>query len=691
MMKSGILLFVFACCLSSIFAQNITSSWEKMDLPTDQSPTDIVFINADTGFIICEGDVLLKTIDGGDTWMQKENIPLKSLKFTDNKLGYGFGNDNILMTTDYGETWNEIDVPESDPLKDLSFINEHVGYVGVGSDILLKTVDGGKNWQDFDFYFSDYPMEPVSIGDVETVNVINDTIILVSGSTLDWVFQTRSSSFYRVINDTVIEYVGGEMYVTFTDVHVVDGDFAYAVGSRVEEFTNDPDGAAAYLIEENGTSWKGLDISHPNRYWALSGISMLDKSTGFVNGRIFQYSQESYNGALVYYTTDGISWNQQYLPRTLMLGNVVQTDTHTAYAISGSDVIRTSTGAKSIKLELPDEIQLTCHQEYIIHPQVDVTEINDLTYNWDPITNLSDPNIAEPIIVGEEIEYILTVSEGNLSIADTVRISILQSEPPAISHVTVDETEKLNKVVLGFSEGMPAETFIVFKETSSTDVFEEIGRIQSNEELFFIDSVSNASQRSSKYKITMIDSCGIETNMSQHHTSIHLSVNADQTGDCDLAWNAYEGFDVLKYRLWRGTQEGDLELLDSISGTSTSYTDQSTPEGALYYRVEALSMDSEFLVSSISNLADNGFATLSETDFSSRIFFHPNPTKDFLKVSSDLREPVEIEIYDLFGKNVMHQTICGNQILDLRPLVEGIYIIKLSTGTQMDKRRIIKL
>ena len=155
-MRSKVLLFVFGCCLSTISAQNITSSWEKMDFPTDQSPTDIVFVNADTGFIICEEDVLLKTTDGGDTWTQKENIPLKSLKFTDNKLGYGFCNDNILMTTDYGETWNEIDVPEYNLLKDLSFVNEHVGYVGGESDILLKTVDGGNNWVDFDFYFSDY-------------------------------------------------------------------------------------------------------------------------------------------------------------------------------------------------------------------------------------------------------------------------------------------------------------------------------------------------------------------------------------------------------------------------------------------------------------------------------------------------------------------------------------------------------
>jgi len=691
-MKTRLLLIILGCSLTIISAQNITSSWEQLNLPSDQSLRDIVFVNRDTGFITCSGDILLKTTDGGENWSVKENIPLNTIKFIDDEVGYELSGDTILMTIDCGETWSTINVPATG-LSDVSFRNENVGYVVGVNDLFQKTVDGGLNWTDirWEIREGEEILEVVEFGDLQSVNIINDTIVLFSNHVMD-IQYGMTNNFFRVINDTIFEPVYNDNLFSCRDVHVVDENFACLAGYQNAEGGRDSDGGRAFKLENLASSWSGLGISYRNNYWELHSISMINASTGFACGRAIQMGPDMYHGPLVFHTTDGISWNQQFIESNKNIKRAVQADNLTAFAISGTNAYKSTEGAKSIKLELPDKVLMKCHDYYSMETQVDFSEITDATYSWDPIMNLSDPNIANPTVYGtDSIEYILTVSGGGLSISDTVTIVVTeQFAPPAISYVSIDETENKNSIVVKPNADLPAGTYKIFKETTSTDVYEEIGDIQANEELVFIDSISNPDQKSSKYKISMVDLCGVETFMSQHHKTIHLTVSTDQSGDCDLIWDSYEGFNVLKYRIWRGSQYNSLVLIDSLSGTSNSYSDQATPDGKLYYKIEALPDGDEQTGTSMSNIADNGVATFSESYLRQSISFYPNPIDDFLEVSSDIQEPISIVIIDLFGKTVMQKSMSGNDKIDLRSLTEGMYIMRITHGIHNDEYKIIK-
>jgi photosystem II stability/assembly factor-like uncharacterized protein len=113
----------------------------------------VEFLNADTGFVANGDGEIFRTLDGGVNW--------------DSTLISGFGNPNavhfpsiqvgyianywgsIAKTTDMGITWSIISQPTSNPIWDIHFVSDTVGYAVGGdgiSSLILKTIDGGSNW-----------------------------------------------------------------------------------------------------------------------------------------------------------------------------------------------------------------------------------------------------------------------------------------------------------------------------------------------------------------------------------------------------------------------------------------------------------------------------------------------------------------------------------------------------------------
>jgi len=119
------------------------------------------FVTADIGYIIInlhEGDVfwtyksgaeLLKTTDGGDTWISINNrlyedfnmIPFQCY-FEDEKHGFLCGGSRIVYTVDGGKTWKqEYDNPSSDyALNKMIFTSLKTGFAVGNNGLLLKRI-----------------------------------------------------------------------------------------------------------------------------------------------------------------------------------------------------------------------------------------------------------------------------------------------------------------------------------------------------------------------------------------------------------------------------------------------------------------------------------------------------------------------------------------------------------------------
>lgn len=107
-------------------------------------------INSSTAYCLNNDGWIYKTIDSGNTWINKYLYfhNLRDVYFINLSKGFCIGeNGVILITNDEGESWTEVFSGTLETLYEIDFINENVGYIAGGSGIVLKTMDGGYTWQ----------------------------------------------------------------------------------------------------------------------------------------------------------------------------------------------------------------------------------------------------------------------------------------------------------------------------------------------------------------------------------------------------------------------------------------------------------------------------------------------------------------------------------------------------------------
>ncbi len=139
------------------------SSWKIVEPSINLFPsqllnlTDVFFTDYQHGF--CVGmignvngadqvGVLIKTFDGGETWIREDySYPLNSVFFANSSKGWVGGNlGTMLFTSDGGATWTNQTIGNSVSVRDVAFRDENFGLAASYGSI-LKTTNGGANWE----------------------------------------------------------------------------------------------------------------------------------------------------------------------------------------------------------------------------------------------------------------------------------------------------------------------------------------------------------------------------------------------------------------------------------------------------------------------------------------------------------------------------------------------------------------
>lgn len=126
------------------------NTWIRLQIPN--VTVNKTFFTTDLiGHAACTNGTMLKTIDGGVTWYSTmtSNVTPSSfftVYFINQNIGFSTReHDYLYKTIDGGETW--IQIPNiNDALYSFSFLNENVGYAAGEHGVIFKTVDGGLTW-----------------------------------------------------------------------------------------------------------------------------------------------------------------------------------------------------------------------------------------------------------------------------------------------------------------------------------------------------------------------------------------------------------------------------------------------------------------------------------------------------------------------------------------------------------------
>ncbi|MBN1186604.1 MAG: VCBS repeat-containing protein [Bacteroidales bacterium] len=353
----------------------------------------------------------------------------------------------------------------------------------------------------------------------------------------------------------------------------------------------------------------------------------------------------------------------------------------------------------SVILTEPEPININLEYSEIICPEsndgyIDISVSGGTpaySYKW------SNDSTTEDINNLETGEYIITVTDDN-NCSETEIITINPAVPYAEEEICLVSVNAANKnmVIWEKTSDKGIVTYNIYRETINVGEYESIGSVPFENLSVFVDTTSNAKQRSYQYKLAIVDTCDNESEKSNYHRTMLLQVSVGINA-YNLEWDDYEyeggGFIFSKFYIYRGQSEDSLEIIDSIGANYLTYIDENPPEGLLFYQVAGVkpegcsptgmkkSITSEDYILSYTNVEDNGITGINDMNYTHNVRIYPNPFSDktIIEFPNPDNNNYQLIITTISGKTVaIIENIKTNKVeFEKGILPSGFYMIEL--------------
>lgn len=292
-------------------------------------------------------------------------------------------------------------------------------------------------------------------------------------------------------------------------------------------------------------------------------------------------------------------------------------------------------------------------------------------------------------------------------------IQIIGVETQDICVVTVDQAINKNIVVFQKSQTSNPAAYNIYRESTAANVYTLEATIPGDSLSEYVDMTSQPDARSYRYKITVVDSCGNESDSSYAHKTIHLNVNLGVPAtNVNLIFEAYEGFDYGSYEIHRRQNQSQDIVIATIPSNLLSYTDTQAPVGAdsLYYYVEMLSpstcsSDYKVMAGRNYNSGKSNTSGLRYTDptaivegnniFNAEVYPNPNNGQFTLEIRNTFaNQETTVSIFDMQGRLLFEEqgiASKGTNIkqFDLSSYAKGAYHIQVRNSKGVINKKVV--
>jgi hypothetical protein len=275
-------------------------------------------------------------------------------------------------------------------------------------------------------------------------------------------------------------------------------------------------------------------------------------------------------------------------------------------------------------------------------------------------------------------------------------------DPIEICLVTVDSTTNTNLVVWEKPITTGIDHFNIYRETSQAGLYQLVGSVLYSDESIYNDLVASPNVRSWRYKISSVDDCGNESELSLSHKTIHLVISHGLGNDINLFWDSYEGFNYSNFIVRKHTNAAGWTTIQTMPNNLFTFTDQALDTDGLFYEVTvaAPSLCSSTKIAQDFNTTrsnrDNRLSTGQPNSLSELlnqvVNIYPNPANNFLNVENSSSQIIEARILDQTGRVISSTTLVPGQTkIDCGKLAMGVYNLELhSLGAKTLKRFVIE-
>jgi photosystem II stability/assembly factor-like uncharacterized protein/PKD repeat protein len=555
-------IILFFSLINNIMAQS--GGWTELTTSYTGNFKDVYFVTPTVGYAVGGNNtsgVIYKTTNGGTSWAATviTGSSLESVWFVNSTDGYVAGsNGKVYKTTNGGSSWVAQSTGTTDGLKTVQFPASTTGYAAGGST-LIKTINSSSSWS------------AVTLPSVGSNTIANGAFF--SNSSTGVVYGS-----YNFINGWIAYTTNGgtswalPVFTTtasINDVYFTSGSVGYAVGNA----------GWIYKTTNAGSSWTALSSGVTTN---LNGIFFYNSNIGYVVGD---------SGLVLKTVNAGANWVVQNSGVNTNLQDVHAPGTSIAFiAGDNNKLLKTTSGGVSLSVNVADD-SVYCNGYTNLHAIVSYNGNGTVTYSWSPSTGLSSTTdsvvTAGPLSAPQT--YVVTVTDGSLTATDTVTVNVVALPSDSICIVAVDSLTNHPIVVFEKHISGPIEYYKIYRESNVAGIYDSIGYLPADSAGVFVDSSANVNVRQYAYKISNVDSCGYESNLSGAHKTMHLQVNAGSGGVWNLIWTPYEGLFVQSYEIWRGSDTINMTMIGTVPGSNVSYTDLNPPAGLLYYHVRIVS------------------------------------------------------------------------------------------------------
>jgi len=698
------------------------SDWVQQSTGTTNYLYSEFFTNSDTGYVVGSSGIILKTTNGGTSWItQISNISydLNSLYFIQADTGYVVGNSgNVLKTTNGGINWIAQNTGISSlQLHSVYFSDNNIGFVAgydnsYGMASIIKTINGGLNWS----------VQHVNAHQINSMFFINaDTAYAVSDNggfgmcnifqTIDggnnwdiqssWANQSLNSVFFATANAGFLVGNSGTLLKLTIPVSYSWTPISGLNNSNIANPTISTNVTTNYIVTAisiNGCIAKDTVTVHISPFIVNAGLNKTIICGGGAqfDSIVTNLDTSNYTGTYIYNWSPitGLNYDTIQNPVASVTSNTIYYVTvTTTNGCNAADSI--SVDVSPLTITGTGGTMICGDSTTTLNTITNYTGTDALTYSWLPITGLDSSNVVNPIAIADSNQtYTVTVTTLNGCVAtDDVSISIIPMNAPEICIVGVDSLNK-NRIVWNKPVSLTIDSFYIYRETNITNLYQKIGAVSYDSLAIFSDINSFPDVQSNKYKISIKDDCGLESDTSAPHKTMHLSINQGIGTTYNLLWNDYLGFTVTTYNVYRGTDPNNLQLIGTSSGSNTAYSDLTPPAGSVYYQVEVIGPNncnpSKSFNSSRSNISSNNPYGITESHNAlDLISIYPNPANDNIEISVSEISQVEImntegQILKSFKMNADHASI------DVTAFAAGVYFVKAINDKGFVVRKFIK-